>query len=496
MLRALAIVAAALAGIGVAGFGAAAFGREAGEERAAARVTLQVAPRGLGSVSADPPGLDSDNQPVASCSRNEAQHSCEWGYERGTTVTLMAKPDSATGRSLAGWSMPDCPGTGTCKLVLDDDLTSVVALFTPLRLAVRLSNSAAGVASTNPAGAPCRQEFHDEKYVLCREFSPGTQVTVTVTPTAPHTFKAWNPGCTPVGPTSCTITVLDEGTWVGASFDNDQQPNLPTTITVQFWLRKHGDGTGRVTSSKLDCGSQCGAQYNYGSSLTLTAAPDNGSVFDGWGGVCAATQTRCTIPVGPITAVDARFAHVPARPSRPSSLTVTKRTATTITLSWAASIGGAGVTGYRVYVNGAARADTANRSHTLHGLKCGRSYTVAVDSVDARGNRSERATTTARTAPCLAARLTGLRVTRPGGARTIVIRLSVNQAARARVSLGRNGRVVLRRSYVVRRGKTALNVRVPRTLAGGHYRLRVKLTAKSGAAQTLRPRDVVVPRRR
>ena len=308
MRRNLRIVAAALAGAGAAGVCAAALPGGAGGQ-ADTPVRLQVAPRGLGVVSANPPGLDSDNQPASECARNFAQRSCEWRYARGTTVTLTARPDSATGRSLAGWSTPDCPGTGTCRVVLDADLTSIVALFTPLRLGVRLSNAQAGTVSTDPPGAECRGQLHDPTPNLCREFPVRTRVTLTVRVNPPHTFRAWSSGCVPVGPVSCAITILDEGTWVGAGFDDDDLPVLPTTIRVQFRLRKQGDGSGRVAGAKLDCGSQCGAQFDYGTSLALTAVPDRGSVFEGWNGVCAATAKRCTVPVGPITAIAARFGH-------------------------------------------------------------------------------------------------------------------------------------------------------------------------------------------
>jgi hypothetical protein len=228
-------------------------------------------------------------------------------YPRGTTVTLAPRPDTATGRSFVGWSTPDCPGTGTCTVVLEEDLTSIVALFTPLRLAIRLRDAQDGTVSTDPAGAECRAAIHDETYTLCREFPVRTRVTVTVNAIPPHRITRWSPGCAPLGPASCAITVLDEATWVGVTFDDRQPPTLPSTIRVQFRLRKRGEGSGRVEGSKLDCGSQCGAQFDYGTSLALTAAPDRGSVFEGWNGVCAATNTRCTVPVGPITAIAARF---------------------------------------------------------------------------------------------------------------------------------------------------------------------------------------------
>ena len=496
MLRPLRILAAVLVGVGVSGFCVAAFVPAAGG-RAATRVTLQVAPRGLGSVSSDPPGLDSDNMPVSECTRNLAQRACEWGYERGTTVTLTAKPDTSKGRSLASWSTPDCLGTGPCKVVVDDDFTSVVALFTPLPLAIRVSNSQAAVVTTDPAGASCREQLQDPTPYLCREFPARTRVIVTATPGSGHTFKQWSPGCEPVGPTSCAISVLDHATWVGASFDDDRLPVLPTTIRVQFRLHKRGDGTGRVTASQLDCGSQCAARYDYGSSLVLTAAPDAGSAFDGWGGVCAATQTRCTIPVGPITAIDPRFSRIPPPPTAPGSLTVMKRTRTALALSWSASTGAAGVTGYRVYVNGEAKADTAGTSYEIRGLSCGRRYTLAVDAVDSRGQRSARAETTALTVQCqLTASFTALRVTRSGRARTLVVGLRVGRAATVQMRLVRKGSAAVRHSYSVGKGASTLRLQVPAKVPGGRYTLRVKLVGRSGGTLELPDRGVRLPKSR
>jgi len=392
------IVAAVLVAAGAAGGCAAALAPRAGGGAAGTLITLQVAPRGLGSVSAAPPGLDSDNHPVAECSRNYAQHACEWRYARGTRVTLTAKPDSATGRSFASWSTLDCPATRPCEVVLEDDLTSIVAVFTPLRLAVRRSNAEAGSVSTNPPGAACRGELHDPTPDLCRDFPARTRVTLTASATSPHRFKQWSSNCASVAPASCAITVLDEATWVGASFDDDRLPVLPTTIKVQFRLRKRGGGSGRVTGSELDCGSRCGAQYDYGTSLTLAAVPNRGSVFDGWkAGVCAATATRCTVPVGPITEIAARFVHPP---SAPPSLRVKRRTRTSITVSWSASTSQLGIARYRVYLNGGRRAQTAKTRHKLRRLKCGRRYAIAVEAVDAHGYPSKRTRTRASTTPC------------------------------------------------------------------------------------------------
>jgi hypothetical protein len=248
----------------------------------------------------------------------------------------------------------------------------------------------------DPPGADCRGELHDPTPDLCREFPARTRVTLTAQATSPHTFREWSSGCVVVAPGTCAVTVLDEATWVGVSFDNDKLPVLPTTIRVQFRLRKRGDGSGRVTGAGLDCGSLCAARYDYGTPLTLTAVPDSASFFDGWNDrVCA--STKCTIPVGPITAIGVQFARPPRAPA---SLRVTRRRRTTITVSWTPPRGGARIIAYGVYLNGLAKGKTAKRTYKFRGLRCGHRYRISVAAIDARGHRSRKASIFARSARC------------------------------------------------------------------------------------------------
>jgi Divergent InlB B-repeat domain len=462
------------------------------ESRTTAKVTLQIAPRGLGTVSVQPPGLDSDNQPVSDCTDNEGGQSCTLSFDRGQSVTLTAKGDP--GRTLAKWSTPDCLGTGPCNLTLNDDVSSIVAVFTPLRLGVRLSNIDAGQVTTDPVGKACAQDPNDGAD-QCFEFPPETQVKVTMTTNPGHTFQGWNPGCEPTNAPTCTVTVRDEPTWVGARFDTDDAPPLPTSISVQFQLKLGGDGSGRVTGTKLDCGTVCSAQYDYGTPLTLTVAKQPGSIFDGWNGVCAKTQTTCTFPVGPITSIQAQFVHDATPPSIPGGLTIAGTTRTGISITWTASTDNVGVTGYRAYLNGAAVGDTTGTDHTFSGLACGRSYAVSVDAVDAVGNRSAQGGITARTRPCrLAARVAGVSVKRTGRDRSILVNLRVNRLTSARMTLRTNRSVVASGRYRVKPGSNPLRLRVPRTLRGGPYHLAITLVNPDGGTLALPARNLLLPR--
>src|SRR5436309_2205740 len=237
--------------------------------------------------------------------------------------------------------------------------------------------------------------------------------------------------------------VDDQPTWVGATFDNEHQPQLATTITVDFHLRKGGTGQGSVTASKINCGPQCTAEYDYGKSITLTAKADNGSTFDGWNGVCSRTQPTCTFPVGPITSIKALFGHDSTPPAAPQSLRATVATRTSLSMTWTAASDNVAVSGYRIYVDGTAAGDTTATSFTLGGLSCGHDYEISVDAVDAVGNRSSKATAHASTKACLFSSSVGAAHVRSGGgSRTVIATVTVSSKTHARLSLARSGRSV------------------------------------------------------
>ena len=86
-----------------------------------------------------------------------------------------------------------------------------------------------------------------------------------------------------------------------------------------------------------------------------------------------------------------------AGPSAPTSLLVTGRSTTSVTLRWTAAAGGP--TGYGVYTDGAFVLNVTAVSITLTGLACGRSYSFSVDAYD-DGGRSGRISTSTSTDPC------------------------------------------------------------------------------------------------
>ncbi|HEX3686545.1 MAG TPA: fibronectin type III domain-containing protein [Gaiellaceae bacterium] len=459
-------------------------------------MTLQIAPRAPGtagaSVTSDTPGVELDppdeGQSVAACPKEKSveESSCHWGFPRGTVVKLTAAAENSPQYKFAGWSTPDCPNTGSCTLTLDDDYTSIAALFDPLMLGVRFSQGSGDLSDRRvtsvPEGIDCRPADDPNGENCTHPFPPNTSVQLTA---AGANFTKWTGGasgdlCEPVTPTTCTIWVVDYTSWAGAIYDDEDPPQLATTIKVQFQVRKGGDGSGRVTAANLDCGSQCSAEYTYGRRVTLTAQRSEGSAFGGWNGVCSRTQTTCTFSAGPLTRIRALFTDA-APPSTPTGLKVTNATRSSVTIDWTASTDNVRVTGYRVYLEGASLADVTATGYTLAGASCGRSYGVSVDAVDGAENRSQKATLRAATKACsLLARMAGVRVVYASGSRTVVVRLQSNRTTTARLTLSRKGRARARGSYRVRPGSNLLRLPVRRSVRAGLYQLKIAVVDPDG----------------
>jgi chitodextrinase len=140
---------------------------------------------------------------------------------------------------------------------------------------------------------------------------------------------------------------------------------------------------GTTTSTSYGFGSlKCGTSYT----LAVNASDAAGNISQSASVQAATLQCPDTI-----------------HPTTPTLLTQSGSTATSISLSWTASLDNVGVAGYGMYVNGSKVATTTWTTATFSGLACGKSYTLGVDAYDAAGNHSPQASVIASTAPCAGA---------------------------------------------------------------------------------------------
>jgi hypothetical protein len=68
-------------------------------------------------------------------------------------------------------------------------------------------------------------------------------------------------------------------------------------------------GSGRVVSNPtgIDCPGDCTEEYAAGTLVTLTATPDDGSLFTGWQGACISMEPTCTVNLTEALTVTAQF---------------------------------------------------------------------------------------------------------------------------------------------------------------------------------------------
>lgn len=78
--------------------------------------------------------------------------------------------------------------------------------------------------------------------------------------------------------------------------------NVVIVDTNTLSISRSGTGSGTITSSpvginnsSINCGSTCSVTYNYGTSVTLTAFPANGSTFTSWSGCSSNGPNSCSL---------------------------------------------------------------------------------------------------------------------------------------------------------------------------------------------------------
>lgn len=240
-----------------------------------ATLTIAKTGSGTGAITSHPAGVD--------CGAT-----CTLTVSSGTVVTLTAAPGA--NNTLAGWGGVCPAGQPTCPITVTTNQT-VTATFAPSTahpgVAVTMAGTGNGTVSCN--GKACSATY-----------PWGTSVTFAATPGASNVFAGWSGGrCS--GTTDCTVVLWDDFA-LTATFN-------PVPVTTQLTVTKSGTGSGTVTSSPagINCGTTCTGTMAGGASVTLTAAPTVGSVFQGWsGGGCSGTGT-CVVTLNANTEVTATF---------------------------------------------------------------------------------------------------------------------------------------------------------------------------------------------
>jgi hypothetical protein len=92
----------------------------------------------------------------------------------------------------------------------------------------------------------------------------------------------------------------------------DQARDVTATFilnTYPLTVSKGGNGTGSVSSNPagIDCGTDCTQNYDYNTSVTLTATADASSTFTGWSGDTCTGTDPCQVAITQAREVTATF---------------------------------------------------------------------------------------------------------------------------------------------------------------------------------------------
>ena len=224
--------------------------------------------------------------------------SCDWDVLIGSTITLLEDP--AQGYTFDGWGGP-CSGNDTVCVVQVNTDTTVNAAFEKSASTFALTASVTGNGVVAGGGISCTSSGGSS---CSSDEAANSTVTLTAQPGSGASFNGWGGACSGTSP-SCSVT-MNGAKSVTASFTGTGSGGSAS----EFALGVSVTGDGTVSGGGIRCGSgetTCTANETNGATVTLTATPDTGATFRGWGGACSGTATTCTVTMTSAKSVTATF---------------------------------------------------------------------------------------------------------------------------------------------------------------------------------------------
>jgi hypothetical protein len=261
-------------------------------------LAVGVTGSGAGGVTSTPVGINCGTLSGTACTAS---------FKADSMVSLSATV--AVGSTFMGWS-GSCTGNGASCTVTMDQARYVSATFTNTasptvkELAVTTSGDGLGSVTSTPTAIFCG----DAGSTCTAPFDNGAAVVLTANSTIGSSFAGWSGACAGSGST-CTVT-MSQNRSVTASF-------TATDPLIDLSVTKTGKGAGTVVSNPagINCGADCGETYTYGTTVILTATPDQHSALEGWTGSCSEPVTVppaliCTVRNLQDETVTANFKHL------------------------------------------------------------------------------------------------------------------------------------------------------------------------------------------
>lgn len=200
--------------------------------------TIETTPVGEGSITLDPDKLE---------------------YYNGDEVTVTAVPEP--GWSFAGWSGGATGTTNPLQIVVSSDL-SITGTFTQDEYTLTVDSVGPGTADWSPKKAT---------------YLYGDTVDLTATPDLGSTFMGW----------TGTISSFEASHQIVITGDTTATANFAEVSFRTLTVEINGEGSATKNPDK--------AEYQVGESVSLTATPDAGWIFNGWTGALISNENPGTL---------------------------------------------------------------------------------------------------------------------------------------------------------------------------------------------------------
>ena len=235
-----------------------------------------------------------------SCTSGGSSVSCSGNYAYGKRINMTATPSA--GYAFAGWVGT---GTGSYSGASNPANVTVVSAMTEAASFATQSDSFSATAGTGGA-VSCAYTSNGVNAPCSGSYAQSTQISVTATPLSGNAFTGW----------TCTTGICSTLTTSPTIATITSTANVVAAFAVQTHSFSATAGTGGSVSCAYTSNSvstPCSANYVPGTSITITAAPNEGYSFESWscaGSSCVPTTsspTTVTIGTG-TTLVVASFA--------------------------------------------------------------------------------------------------------------------------------------------------------------------------------------------
>ena len=194
-------------------------------------------------------------------------------YNANEVVNVTATPDA--GYQFDGWS-GDASGTDNPLAVTMDANKTIMATFSEIQFGLTVNATSGG--SVNPSTGT---------------YNANEVVNVTATPDAGYQFDGWSGDAS--GTDNPLAVTMDANKTIMATFSE-----IPP---VQFGLTVNATSGGSVNPST--------GTYNANEVVNVTATPDAGYQFDGWGGDASGTDNPLAVTMDANKTITATFSQIP-----------------------------------------------------------------------------------------------------------------------------------------------------------------------------------------